>query len=136
MKIKRIQLIALVNKRITEVEADNARRASDDENRRERQRIAYVSDTSEHWEEFARRILDTVIDDKPITNNLVPRQIKGHYSDGLRFWDPRVPALSLTSTRDLKTLLTFLEVTVDDEINTTALERQGFPLGKVLRGVA
>lgn len=136
MKIKRTRLIELVNKRIAEIETDNARRKLVDEENRERQRLAYIGETSEHWEEFARRILDTVIDDKPVTTELVPRRLKGHYVEGLRFWDDRRPAPAMASTRDLRTLAAFLEVALDDEINTTALERQGFPLGKVLRGMA
>lgn len=134
MKINRLRLLELVNQQIAYREKDQARRQAElvESDRRSREKALALGPA---WEELARRILDAVIDDNPVTMSLVPHELRSGYSDALRFFKPSRVAELNDAAADLKALKLFLEATLDENVNTTSLERQGFSLGKVLRGV-
>ena len=133
MKINRLRLLELVNRQIEIREKDQERRAVELVKAHERN-LARALELGPDWEEFARRILDAIIDDKPITLDLVPYNLKAGYSDSLRFFKPANKPTELSdAAADLKALKLFLEATLDENVNTTGLERQGFSLGRVLR---
>lgn len=133
MKINRLRLLELVNKQIEIRERDQERRAVEAVAAEERS-LARALELGPDWEEFARRILDATIDDKPITADMVPYKLKAGYSDSLRFFKPATKPTELSdAAADLKALKLFLEATLDENVNTTGLERQGFSLGRVLR---
>jgi hypothetical protein len=134
MKIRRTRLLELVDQQIARREKDQARRQAEliENENRSREKALRLAPA---WDEFARRILDSVIDDKPVTMDLVPHELRAGYSDSLRFFKPsRSGAESNDVAADLKALKLFLEATLDEDVNTTSLERQGFSLGRVLRG--
>lgn len=134
MKINKLRLLELVNQQIAYRERDQERRRAEAAVNNERSRERHLQ-LAAHWEEFARRILDKVIDDELITTDLVPPELRSGYSDSLRFFKPIKPAELSDAAADLRALKLFLEATLDEEVNTTSLERQGFALGRVLRGV-
>lgn len=135
MKIKRVQLLELVNNEITRLALKAQSDLAEELAQREQTLADFQRELAPHWEEFARRILDAVIDERPITRDMVPSKILGSYRNEVKFLDQGRSKPTLRDiTGDLRVLKKFLEVTTDDEINTTSLERQGFPLGKVLRG--
>lgn len=137
MKIKRVQLLELVNNEITRLTARARAELTEQLAQRERAQAEFQRELAPHWEEFARRILDAVIDERPVTRDMVPSKISGGFRNGVKFLDQGRSEPQLRDfTGDLRVLKKFLEVTTDDEINTSSLERQGFPLGKVLRGSA
>lgn len=133
MKINRLRLLTMIDEQIAQRQRAQDRRRAEaaENNRHSRERAMQLNP---HWEELARRILDAVIDDQPVSIDLVPVELRSGYSDSLRFFKPARELDDTDVASDLRALKLFLEATLDEDVNTTSLERQGFALGRVIRG--
>lgn len=137
MKINREKLISLIDteiERLKQLTADSyARRIKD----AEREVATYVKNTSAGWEEFAQRIMTAVAAGNPVTSDLIPPTIKERGSRTyVRAFEVQVirPGEMPPQVNELEMLKKILEASTDDEVSTYALEKQGFPLGRVLKG--
>lgn len=137
MKISRQKLITLIDKEITRLQqivTDNHNQKVRDATR---QATEYTERTSAAWELFAQRIGVALVSGNPVTSDLVPPELRDRYDKShVRVFETRVISQAAQHPRvvELNTLKNVLEASTDEEISTYALEKQGFPLGRVLKG--
>lgn len=135
MKIKREGLLTLVREEIDRLEAEERRRQEREAYRADEARECYVRATTEHWRTLANRLRRAVTAGHAVTYDLVPEQLRSRHGDTLPFYRPSREVQPREVGAELRTLLRVLEVVEDEYVTTTALERNGFTLGRVLRGV-
>lgn len=136
MKIKREALIGLIQKRVQAWETDREQRYQKALNDWRDAEIEYDKRTANAWLDFADIIRRKIGDGKLITRDDIPREIKSHGSwSGLEIFDKKKPA-SPTPREEETQLLRLIEIlknSTDDEVSTYALEKLGFPIGRVLK---
>jgi hypothetical protein len=135
VKISRLKLIELIDVEVTRRErlADEelTRATARQSDERERYRVA----TQVAWRTFAQRIIERVNADEAVTSADVPRALTdgGRRTYGISLYhDIDEPRRANPRTADLRRLRELLQASLDEEISTYALEKQGFSLGRVL----
>ena len=136
MKIKRQSLIEILQTRLDEREKYRLSRhasalQSHDEAERE-----YAHSTYEAWGEFAHQILKTLERGGLPAPSDIPKAISdGSLRGGLKFFNKNKPLLPTASEEELllRRLITILKNSTDVEVSTYALEKMGFPLGRIIK---
>ena len=137
MKINRLKLITLVNDEI----ARRGRAARDEHATRLGKVLEdislYKAATHDAWLQFAKKIVDRVSAGEVIQHKDVPVELRFSSSyrvelmliDGNEKPRMRTPDIgALTRLREL------LEASDDAEVSTYGIEKEGFSIGRVLRG--
>lgn len=137
MKVNRVALINILQKRLDALERRAAERFMIGlEKHAERER-KYYDETLDAWREFARTITDRV-DEKGgfVQSSDIPQRIRSGLGGLFFFTDKKPDAPTAThSERQLARLIEILKNSSDDEVSTYALEKMGFPIGRVLSGL-
>lgn len=136
MKIKREALITILQNRLRAWEDDRKQRyntAVKDWQAAERE---YDKRTANVWLDFAATIQRKIGEGKLVAREDIPKEIKTNGSwTGLELFDKKKP--TPPTPRDEETqllrLIEILKNSTDDEVSTYALEKLGFPLGRVLK---
>jgi len=142
MKIKTSRLIELIDAELKRIRRSSEERRLRDVDRAERAREEYVDKTSAAWQSFAENIRRVTAQREPITWEHVPRELRGPYGVGsINIWQPTKTRESYPAPeehpdyRRLETLRSLLDVVEDDVISTYSLEKAGFRLERLLRGL-
>lgn len=136
MKIKRQALIEIIERRLREIEDDREKRyvrAVKDWQTAENE---YVERTANAWIDFSRTIQDKIGRGELLTQDDIPQMIKNTGTwPGLKFFDSRKPISPTPHETEthLRRLVELLKNSTDIEVSTHALEKAGFPIGRVLK---
>ena len=135
MKIKRAALLTLISSEISRLEDAEKARAERERARSEVALEEYLRETLPHWRTFANRLRRAVSNGEPITYELAPVELRFRHSQALNWWGRRTDAEPREVAEGLRALRLVLELTQDEYVTTTTLERQGFALGRTLKGI-
>lgn len=136
MKIKRQLLIETLQTRLDEREKLRLNRHTAAVNSYNAEERRYAESTHEAWKSFADRIHYVLGRGGLVTPEDIPKAISdGSLRGGLKFFRKGEP-LPPTPTEEellLRRLIEILKNSTDVEVSTYALEKMGFPLGRVLK---
>lgn len=138
MKIKRQELIKIIEQRLAGAEKFRHDQHEKLVTKYDEALAEYTVRTHDAWLDFARAVFKRVEQHGVVVADDIPRPIRagGLGGGGLRLFDDRPPRKRNDITpeeRLLRTLLEVLKQTTDETVSTHALEKMGFPLGRVLR---
>lgn len=136
MKIKRQALIEIIQRRLCEVEDDREKRYVQAVKDWQTAENKYVEQTANAWLDFSRVIQDKVGRGELLTRDDIPATIKISSSwNGLEFFDKKkpLPPTPHEVETHLRRLVELLKNSTDIEVSTHALEKAGFPIGRVLK---
>ena len=95
----------------------------------------YVRVTHDAWKTFADRITVILENGGVPTRDDIPKAIHSGNLSSLKFFEKRKPLAPTPSEEELqlRRLITILKNSTDIEVSTYALEKMGFPLGRVIK---
>ena len=135
MKINRLKLIEIIKTKLDTIEADRLRRYELAVQVHRDAERKYFEDTRADWATFAQTIERTLSQGKIMRASSMPSGLQSRMSSSMRFFDGKPPVAPQPHEQEaqLRTLISVLEQSSDEEVSTHALEKIGFPLGRILK---
>lgn len=137
MKIKRQALIEILQRRLLEWENDREQRYNKAVKEWQAAEREYDKRTANVWLDFAATIQRKISAGKLVTRDDIPEEIKssGSWTGLLEFFDKKKPMTPTPRAEEelLRRLIEILKNSTDVEVSTYALEKMGFPLGRVIK---
>jgi len=135
VKINRLELIEILEERISKSQTERQRRYEKAVQEYEAAEAEYFNRTRDAWMAFATTITEKIVKKEIIRQSDIPRALAHSWSSINVFEKTRpvAPVAESEFEAHLRALINVLNKTTDKEISTYSLEKMGFPLRRVLK---